>query len=107
MGSALPTTMHQLLDYELVILNNVSGFDLSLARMELLERYVRDAGGGFIMLGGDKSYSAGGYYGTPIERPAARGHGRPRPKSTSPASRLPLLSTSRAACRWRPRASRR
>jgi len=67
-GSALPTTMHQLLDYELVILNNVSGFDLSMAKMELLERYVRDAGGGLIMLGGDKSYSAGGYYGTTIER---------------------------------------
>ena len=67
-AASLPATMHQLADYELVILNNVSGFDLSLAKMELLEGYVRDAGGGLIKLGGDKSYGAGGYFGTPIER---------------------------------------
>ncbi len=67
-GTALPTNLHELTDYDLVILNNVSGFDVSLTKMELLEDYVRDAGGGLISLGGDKSYSAGGYYGTPVER---------------------------------------
>ena len=67
-ATAVPASRHQLADYNLVILNNVSGFDLSLAKMELLEDYVRDAGGGLISLGGDKSYAAGGYYGTPIER---------------------------------------
>ncbi|MBS34724.1 MAG: hypothetical protein CMO26_02215 [Thiotrichales bacterium] len=67
-GTAMPSTLHELTDYDLVVLNNVSGFDLSLSRMELLEDYVRDAGGGLINLGGDKSYSAGGYYGTPVER---------------------------------------
>ena len=66
-GNALPVTMHQLSEYDLVILNNVTGFDISLAKMQLLEDYVRDAGGGVISLGGDKSYSAGGYYGTPVE----------------------------------------
>jgi Mg-chelatase subunit ChlD len=55
-------------DYDLVILNNVSGFDLSLAKMELLEHYVRDAGGGVVTIGGDRSYAAGGYFGTPVER---------------------------------------
>jgi Mg-chelatase subunit ChlD len=67
-ASALPATLHELTGYDLVILDNVSGFDLSLARMELLERYVRDAGGGVVMIGGDKSYGAGGYLGTPVER---------------------------------------
>jgi Mg-chelatase subunit ChlD len=67
-AAALPATMRELVDYDLVILNNVSGFDLSLARMELLESYVRDAGGGVVKLGGDKSYAAGGYHGTPMER---------------------------------------
>lgn len=67
-ASALPATMHELNDYELVILNNVSGFDLSLTKMELLERYVRDAGGGVVMLGGDRSFGAGGYFATPVER---------------------------------------
>jgi len=67
-GTALPATLHELSDFELVILNNVSGFDLSLGKMELLERYVRDAGGGVVMLGGDRSYGAGGYFATPVER---------------------------------------
>ncbi len=67
-GTALPTSLHALSDYDLVILDNVPGFDVSLAKMELLEDFVRDTGGGLISLGGDKSYSAGGYYGTPIER---------------------------------------
>lgn len=67
-GNALPVTMHKLTEYDLVILNNVTGFDISLAKMQLLDDYVRDAGGGVISLGGDKSYSAGGYYGTPVER---------------------------------------
>jgi Mg-chelatase subunit ChlD len=67
-AGALPASLHELLDYDLVILDNVSGFDLSLAKMELLESYVRDAGGGLIMIGGDRSYAAGGYHGTPVER---------------------------------------
>jgi Mg-chelatase subunit ChlD len=65
---ALPASMHELLDYDLVILDNVSGFDLSLAKMELLEHYVRDTGGGVVKIGGDRSYAAGGYHGTPVER---------------------------------------
>ena len=66
--SALPASLHQITDYDLIILNNVSGFDLSLNKMELLEQFVRDAGGGLVMLGGDQTYAAGGFYGTPIER---------------------------------------
>ncbi len=64
----LPASMHELVDYELVVLNNVSGFDLSLAKMEMLEHYVRDAGGGVVKIGGERSYAAGGYFGTPVER---------------------------------------
>ncbi len=67
-GTALPSTMHGLADYDLVILDNVSGFDLSLAKMEMLEAYVRDAGGGILKLGGSRSFGAGGYHDTPVER---------------------------------------
>ena len=67
-ASALPSTLHELVEYDLVILDNVSGFDLSLEKMEHLESYVRDAGGGLVKLGGDRGYSAGGYYDTPVER---------------------------------------
>jgi uncharacterized membrane protein len=67
-ASALPANLHELVDYDLVILDNISGLDLSLAKMALLEYYVRDAGGGVVMIGGDRSYGAGGYRGTPVER---------------------------------------
>ncbi|MGQ0749422.1 MAG: VWA domain-containing protein [Betaproteobacteria bacterium] len=67
-ANALPGSLRELLDYDLAILNNVSGFDLSLSKMELLESYVRDAGGGVVKIGGDRSYAGGGYRGTPVER---------------------------------------
>ncbi|RMF87005.1 MAG: VWA domain-containing protein [Nitrospinota bacterium] len=63
----LPDTLHGLLAYDAILFDNVSGLGLSLAKMELLERYVRDGGGGFLMLGGDQSFGAGGYYQTPVE----------------------------------------
>jgi Mg-chelatase subunit ChlD len=67
-ASALPATLHELTRYDLVVMDNVSGFELSLEKMALLERYVRDAGGGILTIGGDRSYAAGGYTGTPLER---------------------------------------
>jgi Mg-chelatase subunit ChlD len=67
-ATALPANLHELIAYDLVILDNVSGFDLSLAKMALLEYYVRDAGGGVVKIGGDRSYGAGGYFGTPVEQ---------------------------------------
>ena len=67
-ASALPAALHELVEYDLVVLDDVSGFDMSIDKMEQLERYVRDAGGGLVKLGGERSYSAGGYYDTPVER---------------------------------------
>ena len=64
----MPATVGELVTYDAVILDNVPAYDMSLPRMEALERYVRDTGGGLLMLGGDASFGAGGYYQTPIER---------------------------------------
>lgn len=64
----IPTSLEELVRYEAVIFDNVPAFDLSVARMEAIEQYVKDTGGGFVMLGGDVSFGAGGYYRTPIER---------------------------------------
>jgi uncharacterized membrane protein len=66
-AAQFPAQHRQLDNYDLVILNNVSGFDLTLAKMELLERFVRDSGAGVISIGGTDAYGAGGYYATPIE----------------------------------------
>ncbi len=64
----MPGDINELVPYDAVIFDNVPAYDLSLPRMNAVERYVRDTGGGFIMIGGDASFGAGGYYGTPLER---------------------------------------
>jgi uncharacterized membrane protein len=50
-----------------VIFDNVSATSLSPAQMKMVQSYVRDLGGGFVMIGGDQSFGPGGYYKTPIE----------------------------------------
>lgn len=67
-AAGMPTSLDALVSYEAVIFDNIPAYDLSVARMEAVERYVRDTGGGFVMIGGDSSFGAGGYYRTPIER---------------------------------------
>jgi len=64
----LPTTLSEFLKYDAVVLDNAPGLGVSLAKMEAIEKYVRDGGGGLIMLGGERSFGAGGYYRTPVER---------------------------------------
>jgi uncharacterized membrane protein len=59
--------VHGFLDYNAVILDNISGRTISFPTMEQIEKYVRDMGGGLIMIGGDKSFGAGYYKKTPIE----------------------------------------
>jgi Ca-activated chloride channel homolog len=63
-----PLTLPELSSFDLVILDNVPAFQLSYAKMETIEKYVRDLGGGLLVIGGSQSYGAGGYYRTPLER---------------------------------------
>ena len=64
----IPGAIHGLVDYNAVILDNVSGRAISFATMEQIEKYVRDTGGGLVMIGGDKSFGAGYYRDTPVEK---------------------------------------
>jgi Mg-chelatase subunit ChlD len=50
------------------VLDNVPAFQLTDAKMENIEKYVRDLGGGLWVIGGSQSYGAGGYYRTALER---------------------------------------
>ena len=59
--------MAALQKYDGVILSNVSSLKLSRQQMAHIRDYVRDHGGGLIMLGGEESFGLGGYYRTPIE----------------------------------------
>lgn len=56
-----------LANYAAVILVNVNARDLSPRKMEALQSYVRDLGGGLVAIGGPQSFGMGGYFGTPLE----------------------------------------
>ncbi len=64
----LPTSPMGLQKYDLLLMSDVSSIFLGLSHMAAIQSYVRDLGGGFIMAGGQNSFGAGGYYGTPIEK---------------------------------------
>lgn len=63
----IPGSLHGFVDYNAIILDNVSGRSISFSAMEQIERYVKDTGGGLIMVGGDTSFGAGHYKKTPVE----------------------------------------
>jgi uncharacterized membrane protein len=63
----LPGDVYKLLDYSAVILDNISALSLSYRFMENLEDYVKNLGGGVVMIGGDQGFGAGGYEKTPVE----------------------------------------
>ena len=64
----LPQTLSGYMEYAALIFDNVPSFGISVSQMDTLERYVRDMGGGLLMVGGEKSFGAGGYYRTPLEK---------------------------------------
>ena len=64
----IPSTIPEYLEYDAVILSNVPSDRLSEETMQMFESLVKTIGIGFVMLGGDRSFGAGGYQGSPIER---------------------------------------
>ncbi len=63
----LPFTLVALAPYQSVILANVPATHLSPQRMTILQSYVRDLGGGLLVVGGPDAYGPGGYFKTPLE----------------------------------------
>lgn len=57
----------RLQSYSNVILSNVPASDFTDDQMRDMASYVRDMGGGLVMLGGDEGFGAGGWIGSPIE----------------------------------------
>jgi uncharacterized membrane protein len=62
-----PGTLAEMQSYDAIFLSNLSAGDLGNDRMKLLESAVRDFGVGLVCVGGDQTYAAGGYRGTPLE----------------------------------------
>ncbi len=63
----LPVSLPTLSEYAAVVLVNVNAKDLSPRKMSVLETYVRDLGGGLVVVGGPQAFAPGGYYRTPLE----------------------------------------
>jgi Mg-chelatase subunit ChlD len=64
-GAALDSA--NLLSYASAVLVDVPAESLPAGRMLTLKSYVRDHGGGVLVVGGDKAFGPGGYARTPLE----------------------------------------
>jgi Ca-activated chloride channel homolog len=67
-ASAFPASLRELERYDFVILSDVPAEAVSLGAQELIEKYVRDLGGGFLFAGGEAGYGLGGWAHSTVER---------------------------------------
>ncbi len=63
----LPADPASLADCSTLILCNVSAFALGENLQKMIASFVRDQGGGLVVIGGDQSFSVGGYAHTTLE----------------------------------------
>lgn len=61
-----PQTLPELLDVDAILLADTPCNLFSLAQQELLCHYVRELGGGLVMVGGPHAFGAGGWIGSPV-----------------------------------------
>src|SRR6266850_6098425 len=65
--NGFPATLAEMQSYDAIFISNLAAGDLGSDRQKLLESAVRDFGVGLVCVGGDQTYAAGGYRGTPLE----------------------------------------
>lgn len=63
----MPSSLTELNSYEAIILLNEPAYNFDERQQESLRQYVHDSGGGLLMVGGDNSFGAGGWIGSPLE----------------------------------------
>jgi len=66
--SAFPMTISGLESYSTVVVDNIGSSSFTRESMKNLQQYSHDFGGGVVMVGGKKSFGAGGYFDTPVEK---------------------------------------
>lgn len=66
-AAEMPASPAQLDQYGTVIVSDVERRSLSEAQMAALAGYVRDLGGGFILIGGENTYGSEGFTGSVVE----------------------------------------
>jgi uncharacterized membrane protein len=67
-AAAFPASLRELERYDFVAISDVPKEALNPAAQDLVEKYVRDLGGGFLFAGGDAGYGLGGWAHTTFER---------------------------------------
>ncbi len=65
--SAMPADVGELARFDLVVLSDVRAAEMTQTQMSAIASYVRDLGGGLVLMGGDRSLGPGGFARTPIE----------------------------------------
>ncbi len=67
-ASEIPTDLVSLQQFDVVILSNTDTEMFTENQQQVFESYVRDLGHGLVVTGGDKTFGAGGYTDTTLER---------------------------------------
>jgi Ca-activated chloride channel homolog len=67
-ASGMPGSLRELERYDFFILSDVPHEAVSDASQDLIEKYVRDLGGGFLFAGGEAGYGLGGWGHSTLER---------------------------------------
>jgi uncharacterized membrane protein len=68
LGRAFPQTAAELLAYDAIVLSNVPRSALSDEILGWVEEWIGKRGGGLLMAGGPRSFGAGGWTGSVVER---------------------------------------
>jgi Mg-chelatase subunit ChlD/uncharacterized membrane protein len=113
-AGGLPTTVHepsggfptldQLLAHDATVLVDVHADTVGEAGAVALDAYVRDAGRGLVVIGGEQSYGRGGYDGTRLEEllPVFARIQDPQRRPSVAQALVVDVSGSMAACHCRP-----
>jgi len=65
--ASMPADIGELALYDVVFFSDIPAHALSSGQMLAMAAYVRELGGGLVLMGGDQSLGPGGYSQTPIE----------------------------------------
>ncbi len=66
--NGFPAERTDLFRFQAVILGDIEAGYFTRPQLQMLEEFVRERGGGLLMLGGVNSFGLGGYTGTPVEK---------------------------------------
>ena len=64
----VPNSLEEFDRFDCVLLSDISAVNVSTKQMKLIDKYVKELGGGFIMAGGENSFGPGGYYESYMEK---------------------------------------